>query len=122
MVKQAVSLICKLFGALVLAVDAAPYFRWCDARQNVEVRSSSWADTSCYETACIIQRCVYELAMCGIYPDRTAILRHGETEYCRRRPRGVWARAPVRPMQLRQDVVSRGEFYALLHIVISIGE
>ena len=57
MVMEAVSLICKLFGALVLAVDAAPYFRWGDARQH----------------------CVYELAMCGTGPDRTAILRHGET-------------------------------------------
>ena len=32
---EAVSLICKLFGALVLAVDAAPYFLWGDARQHV---------------------------------------------------------------------------------------
>ena len=30
----AVSLVCQLFGALVLAVDAAPYFRWGDAGQQ----------------------------------------------------------------------------------------
>ena len=39
-VMEAVSLICKLFGALVLAVDTEPYFRWGDVRQNVEVWSS----------------------------------------------------------------------------------
>ena len=78
-VMKAVWLICKVFGELVLAVDAAPYFRWSDARQNVEVWGSSWADVSCYETACLIQSCVYELAMCGTGPDRTAILRHGES-------------------------------------------
>ena len=82
---EAVSLIGKLFGALVLAVDAAPYFRWGYARQKVEVRSS-WADASCYETACLIQSCVNELAMCGTGPDRTAIIRHSETVCCRRRP------------------------------------
>ena len=75
---EAVSLTCKLFGALVLAVDA-PYFRWGDARQPVDVWSSSWTDATCYQTACLIQSCVYELAMCGTDPDRTAILRHGET-------------------------------------------
>ena len=78
-VMEAVSLICKLFGALVLAVDAAPYFPWGDARHKVEVWSSSWADASCYATACLIQSCVYELAMCGTGPHRTAILRHGDT-------------------------------------------
>ena len=48
---EAVSLICKLFGALVLAVDAAPYFLWGDARQHVAVWSSSWTNATCYETA-----------------------------------------------------------------------
>ena len=72
-------LICQLFGALGRVVDAAPYFRWGDARQNVEVWSSSWADESCYETACLIKSCVDELEMRGMGPDRTAILRHGET-------------------------------------------
>ena len=76
---EAVSLICKLFGARVLAVDAAPYFRWGDARQDIAVRSSSWADASCYETACLIQSCVNELAVCGTGLGRTAILRHGES-------------------------------------------
>ena len=79
MVMEAVSVICKLFGALVLAVDAAPYFQRGDPRHNAEVRSSSWADASCYETACLIQSSVNELAMCGTGPDRTAILGHGET-------------------------------------------
>ena len=78
-VMEAVSLVCQLFGALVLAVYAAPYFRWGDTRQNVEVPSSSWADASCHETACLIQSSVNELAMCGTGPDRTAILGHGET-------------------------------------------
>ena len=68
---EAVSLICKLFGALVLAVDAAPYFRWGDAGQHVEVWSSSWTDASCYETACLIQSCVDELAIRGTGPGRT---------------------------------------------------
>ena len=76
---EAVSLICKLFGALVLAVDAAPYFRWGDARQDKEVRSSSCVDASCYEAACLIQSCVNELAVSGTGPARTAILGHGET-------------------------------------------
>ena len=58
---------------------AAPYFRRGDTRQNVEVRSSSWADASCYETACLIQSSVHELAVCRTGPDRTAILGHGET-------------------------------------------
>ena len=98
---EAVSLVCQLFGALVLAVDAARYFQWFDARQNVEVRSSSWADASCYEIACLIQSCVNELAMCVTGPDRKAILGHGETWCCRRRPHGVGTCAPVRHMQLR---------------------
>ena len=34
---KATLLVCELFGALVLAVDAAPYFRWGDAGQHVEV-------------------------------------------------------------------------------------
>ena len=34
---EAVSLVCQLFGALVLAVNAAPYFWWGDAGQHVEV-------------------------------------------------------------------------------------
>ena len=51
MVMEAVSLICKLFGVLVLAVDAAPYFRWGDAREHVEVWSSSWTDATCYQSA-----------------------------------------------------------------------
>ena len=76
---EAVSLVCQLFGALVLAVYAAPYFRWGDATQHVEIWSSSWTDASCYETACLIKSCVYELAMRGTGPDRTAIFRHGET-------------------------------------------
>ena len=76
---EAVSLICKLFGALDLVVDAAPYFQWDDARQDIELRSSSWADASCYETACLIQSSVNELAVCGAGPDRTAIIGHGET-------------------------------------------
>ena len=60
---EAVSLVCQLFGALVLAVYAAPYFRWGDTRQNVEVRSSSWADASCYETACLIQSSVNDATL-----------------------------------------------------------
>ena len=36
-VMEAVSLVCQLFGALVLVVNAAPYFRWGDAGQHVEV-------------------------------------------------------------------------------------
>ena len=79
---EAVSLVRQLFGVLVLAVDAAPYFPWGDAGpgQHVEeVWSSSWTDASCYETACLIQSCVDEHAMRGTGPDRTAILGHGET-------------------------------------------
>ena len=76
---EAVSLVCELCGAIVLAVDSAPYLRWGDARQHVEIWSSIWTDASCYETACLVQSCVDELAMCGTGPDRTAILRHGET-------------------------------------------
>ena len=41
---EAVSLVCQLFGALVLAVNAAPYFWWGDAGQHAEVWSSSWTD------------------------------------------------------------------------------
>ena len=37
----AVSLICKLFGALVLAVDAAPYFRCGDARNKASTARTS---------------------------------------------------------------------------------
>ena len=48
---EAVWLVCQLFGALDLAVNAAPYFWWGDAGQHVEVWSSSWTDASCYETA-----------------------------------------------------------------------
>ena len=51
---EAVSLVCQLFGALVLAVNAASYFWWGDAGENVKVWSSSWADASCLETACLI--------------------------------------------------------------------
>ena len=51
----------------------------CVAGLNIEVRSSSWVDASCYETACLIQSSVNELAMCGTGPDRAAILGHGET-------------------------------------------
>ena len=76
---EAVSLVCQLVGALVLAVNAAPYFRWGDAGQHVEVWSSSWADAYCYEMARLIQRCVDELAMRETGPDRTAIVRHGES-------------------------------------------
>ena len=50
---EAVSLVCHLFGALVSVVDAAPYFRWGDAGQHVEIWSSSWAGASCYETSCL---------------------------------------------------------------------
>ena len=60
--------------------------------------------------------------MRGTGPDRTAILRHGETLCCRRRPQDVGARAPVRPMQLPQEVVSGGEFCARLQAVVSVGE
>ena len=42
------SLVCELFGALVLAVNAAPYFRWGNVRQHVKVWSSGWTDASCY--------------------------------------------------------------------------
>ena len=63
LVTEAVLLLCELFGALVLAVNAVPYFRWGDAGQHVEVLSSSCTDASCYETACLIQSCVDELAM-----------------------------------------------------------
>ena len=68
-----------LIRSTVLAVDTAPYFRWSDAGQHVEIWSSSWTDASCYETACLIQGCVDALAMRGTGPDRTAILRHGKT-------------------------------------------
>ena len=34
---EAVPLVILLFGALVLTVDAAPYFRWGDAGQHVEI-------------------------------------------------------------------------------------
>ena len=78
-VMEAVSLVCQLFGALVLCVYAAPYFRWGDSGQHVEIWSSSWTDASCYETACLIQSCVDELVLRGTGPDRKAILRHGET-------------------------------------------
>ena len=44
--------------------------------------------------------------MRGTGPDRTAIIRKGETKCCRRRPHGVGARAPVRTMQLPEEVVS----------------
>ena len=36
-------------------MDAAPYFRWGDARQKIRVWSNTWADASCYETAYLIQ-------------------------------------------------------------------
>ena len=72
---EALSLVCTLFGALVLDVDAAPYFRWGDARQDIEVRSRSWTDEFCFETACPIQICIDEIAVRGTGPDRTAILR-----------------------------------------------
>ena len=68
-------MVCQLFGALVLAVNAAPYFRWGDAGQHVEIWSSSWTDASCYETACFILSCIDELAMRGTGLGRTAILR-----------------------------------------------
>ena len=68
-----------LICSTVLAVDTAPYFRWGDAGQHVEIWSSSWTDASCYETACLLQSCVDALAMRGTGPDRTAILRHGKT-------------------------------------------
>ena len=51
--------------------------------------------------------------MRGTGPYWTAILRHGETWCCRRRPRGVGERAPVRPMQLPQEVVSDGELWRI---------
>ena len=77
-------------------------------------------DTSCYETACLIQICVDELAMRGTGPDTTSILRHGET--CRRGPHGVGARAPVRPMQLSREDVLGGEFCSRLETVVSVCE
>ena len=70
---EAVSLVRKLFGAVVLAVNAAPYFRWGDARQHVEVWSSGWTDV-CYETGSLIQSCVDELAMRGTGADWTEII------------------------------------------------
>ena len=76
---EAVSLVCQLFSAVVLAIDAAPYFQWGDAGQQVEIWSSSWTDASCYETAFLVQSCVDELAMGGTGQDWTAILRHRET-------------------------------------------
>ena len=39
----------------------------------------------------------------------TVILCHGETWCCRRRPHGVGEPAPVRHMQLPQEVVAEGE-------------
>ena len=60
--------------------------------------------------------------MRGTGPYRTAILHHGETQCCRRRPHGVGARAPVRTMQLPEEVVSGGEFCARLEAVVSVGE
>ena len=98
---EVVLLVCELFGALVLAVDAAPYFRWGDTRQHVDVWSSSWTNASWYETAGVIQSCVDELAMPGTGPDRSAILRHGETLCCRRRHHGVGACTQVRPFLRR---------------------
>ena len=68
---EAVSLFCQLFGALVLAVDAAPYFRCGDVGHHVENWSTSWTDASCYETACLIHSCVDELAMRGMGQDST---------------------------------------------------
>ena len=35
MVMEAVSLVCQLFGALVLAVNAAPYFWWGEDRTQL---------------------------------------------------------------------------------------
>ena len=35
-------------------------------------------DASCYETACLIQTGVYELALHGTGPGSTAISRHGK--------------------------------------------
>ena len=69
------SLVRKLFGAVILAMNAAPYFRWGDAfaRQHIEVWSSGWTDV-CYETACLIQSCVDELAMRGTGADWTEII------------------------------------------------
>ena len=107
---EAVSLVCQLSSALVLALNAAPYFRWGVAEQHVDVWSSRWTDASCYETACLIQSCVGELAMRGTGPDRTTILRHGKSKCCRRRPHFVGARTPVRPMQLPQEVFLEESF------------
>ena len=76
---EAVSRVHKLFGTLVLAVDAAPYFRWGDAGQHEEVGSSGWTDASCYETACLLQTQsgLDELAMRGTDTVWTAILCRG---------------------------------------------
>ena len=78
------SLVCQLFGALVLAVNAALYFRWGDAGEHVEVWSSSY----------VIQSCVDELAMRGTGPDRTTILRHAETYSAFAVVLMVWGHAP----------------------------
>ena len=36
-------------------------------RTDVEIWSSSWTEVSCYETACLVQRCVDELVMRGMW-------------------------------------------------------
>ena len=74
---EAVSFVCQLFGALVLAVDDAPYFLWGDAGRHIEMWSTQL--DGCYETACLIQSCVDEIAIRGTGPDKTATLRNGET-------------------------------------------
>ena len=60
--------------------------------------------------------------MRGTGSDRTAILRRRETQWCRRRPHGVGARAPNRPMQVPQEFVSGGEFCVHLQTVVSVYE
>ena len=65
---------------------------------------------------------VDELAMRRTGPDWTAILRHGDTLCCQRRPHGVGERAPVRPMQLPREVVSGGEFCANIQTLVSVCE
>ena len=86
-VLEAVSLVCKLFGALALAVNAAPvFFPVGDAGQHVEVWSSGWTGASSYETACLIRSGVDEFAIRGTEPEWAEIVNHGDD---------IGARAPV---------------------------
>ena len=119
---EAVSLVCQLFGALVLAVNAAPYFWWGDSGQHVEVWSSSWADASCYMRRHVSFNVVSTSLRCVERAQTRQQYSATEIQCCRRCPRGVGARAPVRTMQLPEEVVSGGEFCARLEAVVSVGE